>query len=114
MSVLLNEVSIKPLRELRMWHWYKVTSNRAQERNHEARATAYRASNGDPNIANALAKREDRKAAFYKKTADFHIKAVQALNDVVPGTAEGDCIADDAQRYLLAINPLRDPRSAVA
>lgn len=91
MSILLNEASIQPLRELRMWHWCKVLSNRAQERNHEGRAAAYRASGGDPNHVSALAKREDRKAEFYYKTANFHALAVQALNDAVPGTAENDC-----------------------
>lgn len=62
------------LRELRLWHWRRAMSSRKA-------ADKYRGQ--DSRFAMSQTKQNDARA-------DFHIKAVQALNDVVPGTAEYD------------------------
>jgi hypothetical protein len=59
------------LRALRLWHWQKAMDYRRK-------ANDQRASNYSRKCHNA--------------NADMHIKAVQALNDVVSGTAEQDDI----------------------
>lgn len=75
------------LRLLRLWHWRKVEGNRGNARSYEKEAERQRAAHpGSPvagNHATKLAKRAHGKA-------DFHLKAVQLLNDVVSGTAEED------------------------
>jgi hypothetical protein len=70
------------LKALRMWHWRQLTEYRRMERNAE-RGTS-------------LSPREQAQSvAYYKRHADFHLGAVQALNDVVPGVAEYDCMDED-------------------
>lgn len=78
------------LRNLRSWHYRKMILNGAQHRNHSHRCEQYANAGGDQNIANALAKRESKKAEFYLKELTFHTLAVQALNGVVSGSAQED------------------------
>ena len=70
-----NAVMARPsdteLRALRLWHWRKAMDYRRKAR--DDRASPY-----------------SRKC--HNANADMHIKAVQALNDVVSGTAEQDDI----------------------
>jgi len=75
------------LRELRMWHWGFVVSNRRSARAAEQKLAQ-------------TADRDRIKRAYYigqvtnyHNKANFHLKAVQALNDVVDGTAEADFAA---------------------
>lgn len=73
------------LRELRMWHWKRALAARANERLNEHLLT---------DKANwALGFSIRHKIAVSRARADMHIRAVQALNEVVPGTAEEDCNA---------------------
>lgn len=62
------------LRALRVWHWRIAMNARRAAKCYREQGTVY---------SNRQAKTCDRRA-------DFHIKAVQALNDVVSGTAEQD------------------------
>lgn len=61
----------RTLRDLRLWHWRLVVSNRASARDMEAQG-------------------RQRQARALHGKADWHLSAVQALNDVVSGTAEAD------------------------
>jgi hypothetical protein len=70
------------LKELRMWHWKKVLSKRASAGFHE---TMYKTSPAGV----AFHKHRARQDCA---SANFHINAVQTLNDLLPETtAEEDC-----------------------
>lgn len=60
------------LRDLRAWHWKEVLRNRRHEERFNKIGPANR-------------------AATHKRIADFHMKAVQTLNDLFPmgDNAEG-------------------------
>lgn len=73
------------LRRLRLWHWRKVLAHRDLARAHEQHAVLWEEQN--PGKKNRYAR---GRARHYDKTANFHLGAVQALNDVVDGTAEQD------------------------
>lgn len=75
-------VELTPLRKLRMWHWRMALSARRNQEKHEQAAELPRNPNKTYNAT---------RARYHKRIADFHIRAVQALNDVVDGTAERDC-----------------------
>lgn len=62
------------LRALRLWHWRAGMSNRKSQQKYEHGTTGY----------------AKRQAANCKRRANQHFKFVQALNDVVSGTAEQD------------------------
>lgn len=62
------------LRELRLWHWRLVMSNRTKARLLEEDGTHW----------------DKRHARVFHRKADWHLSAVQVLNDVVSGTAEDD------------------------
>lgn len=78
------------LRELRKWHWQQAMQNRGhaewRERSGEYEATANQRSH----------------TQVYHNKANFHIRAVQALNDVVMGTAERDIDRDNVERAAQA------------
>jgi hypothetical protein len=80
-SIPTSELS--SLRMLRLWHWRKAMSARRSENKHVAEAERYEAMGRVANFDRHRAGNDGRRA-------DFHIKAVQLLNDVVPGTAEED------------------------
>jgi hypothetical protein len=68
------------LTELRIWHWERVESHRASQRKYEQLLKS-----GDP------AKfYNERKVADHNRYANFHIKCVQALNDVLATTVHQD------------------------
>lgn len=68
------------LTELRVWHWKSVLASRKRARKCET----------DEKIAQkGLIWCKIRSKHFHKQ-ADFHLGAVQALNDILSGTAEGD------------------------
>lgn len=73
------------LKELRMWHWRQAMDYRAVAKS--IRESAEDTQRFSPR------ERGHRltDAANLDKIADFHIRAVQGLNDHVPGTAEQDC-----------------------
>lgn len=58
------------LKELRMWHWQCALEFRG--------------------MANGAGRSKAERETLHSE-ADFHIAAVQCLNDYVPGTAEEDC-----------------------
>lgn len=65
------------LKELRIWHWKKVLSARKradQKRTISKTPTGHYAS----------------EAIQADRLANFHLGCVQALNDVLPGTAQQD------------------------
>jgi hypothetical protein len=66
---------INSLRSLRLWHWKRALAHRRS-------ADTYRA--GTTRYAKEQTARNDCRA-------NFHIGAVQLLNDYVSGTAEEDC-----------------------
>lgn len=74
------------LRELRMWHWRELLNERRLQNKFEERARS-----ANPgyyfNTNNGHAKR-------HKQQASLHLGAVQALNDVLTGTAEQDCMEE--------------------
>lgn len=79
------------LKELRVWHWQKLLQARIQQRKHEEIAAAFVAGPHKIGISNTLrAARSLDTAKRYGHKASLHLGAVQALNDVVPGTAEQD------------------------
>lgn len=75
------------LKELRMYHWDQVMSKRATANRTEARITDHCGSHNRSYFK--------RTAAAAHKVANFHLGAVQALNDFVEGTAEHDCNVRD-------------------
>lgn len=81
------------LRSLRLWHWRKVLSFRAIALRHEAYADDWERRN--PGKACRYSRTKARNA---HKTANRHLGAVQALNDVVSGTAEQDAAREDAAK----------------
>ncbi len=101
------------LKELRMWHWRALMRARNQQRKHEAEADKLqmRGNVASMNERNRktffeLAKRETLISLDYQKKADFHLGAVQALNDVVSGHAETDCYeADKVTVGLVELTP---------
>lgn len=73
------------LRSLRLWHWRKVLALRSVAAAHEAHADQWEQMHpGRP------CRHSRSRARSYHRQANFHIGAVQALNDVVSGTAEQD------------------------
>lgn len=70
------------LRELRMWHWRRLLVCRAGERKHEAELASDQSRNRSYH---------EQRLRYARQNADFHLKAVQALNMVCQGTAEQDC-----------------------
>ncbi len=84
------------LKELRMWHWRQCLHARELERRYEVRAAEF--------VNATYSNRKNLQLAkARKREADFHLSAVQALNDPVwsaygPGyfqTAEQDCYEAD-------------------
>lgn len=75
------------LRALRLWHWRKVLSYRATATAAEQRVESWE--NTNRGKVNRWA-RNRAKAAHQK--ANWHLGAVQVLNDVVDGTAEQDAM----------------------
>jgi hypothetical protein len=67
--------TILNLRELRMWHWKRAMAHRRSADTYRGQTTRY---------AKEQTARNDCRA-------NFNIRAVQILNDYVPGTAEEDC-----------------------
>lgn len=68
------------LTELRIWHWGRVESFRRSQRRYEHRLeTGQQAKFYDARLA-----------AAHNRNANFHIKCVQALNDVLDTTVFQD------------------------
>lgn len=79
-------VELSPLRRLRMWHWRIVLRARANEQRHRAAAEKWERQHG----RRCGSSRHQERANY--NLANFHLKAVQALNDVLTDTtAETDC-----------------------
>jgi broad specificity polyphosphatase/5'/3'-nucleotidase SurE len=68
------------LTQLRIWHWKRVESHRNSQRRYE-----HKMENGDSAVFY-----NQRKIADHKREADFHLKCVQALNDVLETTVHQD------------------------
>lgn len=83
------------LRVLRLWHWRKVVGNRTNQRMYEEEARRQRDKYPDKPAASKYSVKKAKQAGGL---ADFHLKAVQFLNDVVPGTAEDDASVAEAIR----------------
>ncbi|QYW02184.1 hypothetical protein CPT_Sonora_083 [Stenotrophomonas phage Sonora] len=81
-------MNLVSLGDLRLWHWRAAMSARHHQLGHE-RDRDFMIKNKDK-----VPKSLDRLIDSNKQKADFHIKAVQALNDVVPGTAEADDVPE--------------------
>lgn len=75
-------------RELRLWHWRKVSYWRTVEREHAERAKAWESRN--PELGRCRYSRCKEQNA--KTNALFHLGAVQALNDCP------DCLATTAEQ----------------
>lgn len=73
------------LRELRLWHWKKFVKARAETVVAEFGQQAY-SRQGKFALSRKFARRALKKHAV----ANFHVKCVQALNDVVEGFVEND------------------------
>jgi hypothetical protein len=80
------------LRELRLWHWRKVMTHRANERRYEADAERWEAKWPGKKCSHSR-----RMARANKSKADWHLNAVIALNDHFP---VGDTAEHDAARGL--------------
>lgn len=73
------------LKELRMWHWEKALECSVAKRQMEGRMEECN---------------ETESAVMYQYARqgwNLHMGAVQALNDVLPGTAEQDCERRDLE-----------------
>lgn len=79
------------LRALRLHHWRKVLSYRATAQRHNTYADDWEAKN-----PGKVCRYNRGKGRAMNQRANWHLGAVQALNDVVTGTAEADAIAEDA------------------
>lgn len=78
------------LKELRMWHWRQVIAFRQNAANANKRANDKRCSiHSHMNFC--------RLEINMNEMANTHMKAVQCLNDHVPGTAEADVFNDNAR-----------------
>ena len=75
-----------------MHHWRKAMKKRETQHAHEAKLRL------DPH---SNARYNKNVATRSEKSANFHIAACQALNDVLPGTAEQDCDKEDQLNLLL-------------
>lgn len=84
----MDDGSLPPmdLRQLRLWHWNKVVSYRDLAMRHDAYAAELEKVSTLP----ALDRYNRSRARNAHKRANWHLGAVQALNDVVTGTAERD------------------------
>jgi hypothetical protein len=77
-----------------MWHWRKLVSNRQTANQYRERVT--------PTCGPTNERYFNRMADNAGKRADFHLSAVQALNDAVWATcedfptAEQDCAEEDS------------------
>lgn len=79
-------VELSPLRRLRMWHWRKVMTARTNEHRHRDAAEKWERQYG----RRCGSSRHQERANY--NLANFHLKAVMALNDVLTDTtAETDC-----------------------
>ena len=72
-------------REVRLWHWRKVLGFRKVAREFEEDAKSWEAVN-----PGKKARYFSSKARQNHGKADWHLSAVQSLNEVVSGTAEQD------------------------
>lgn len=82
------------LRALRLWHWKKVVAARASAHRHEAYTEAFERDNpGKVDPYNRVI------AHSHHRMANFHLGAVQVLNDFFPAgdTAEHDAAAAAAE-----------------
>lgn len=78
MVVELPAAAVQQLKELRMYHWRQVVAFRAQERRKAEHNLAYGKAEGDS-------------LEPYQRGAAIHMRACQALNDILPGSGEYDC-----------------------
>lgn len=67
------------LRELRLWHWNKVVAFRKKATEYEAHAENWEAKYPSKKCCYAR-----NKAKFNHARANWHLRAVQALNDCFP------------------------------
>lgn len=67
------------IRDLRMWHWRKVVTHRSNAERFEKHSRECLAAG--THKKNEL-RHPDRQARINHRIANFHLKAVQALNDV--------------------------------
>lgn len=79
---------IKDFKSLRMWHWREFLAHREEELKFES----YK----DTAPAPAYLLTYQRISTMARAQARVHLGAVQVLNDLLPGTAEQDCAAEDA------------------
>ena len=90
------------LKELRMWHWRQLMRFRNQENCHLDKAKAWMSAPMKLGYNPVVwAKREEKKAETYRKQANFHLGAVQVLNDSLPGTAENDCFEEEHHKSIM-------------
>lgn len=80
-------------RDVRMWHWHKVVSFRAKGRKHEARVEELKAQGV---VATAL-RHDTSQARQAHGRADFHLKCVQAMNDIP--SLQGSTAEQDYARF---------------
>lgn len=78
----------KTLKALRMWHWRQVLTNRAEQDKFEMLAEKLKHHPVKSRTFTEI-------ATNTRMQANLHLSAVQVLNDVLPGTAEQDCAAED-------------------
>jgi hypothetical protein len=73
-TCMCEGVELSSVRELRAWHWREVTRNRGHQIRYEKMGGS------------------EARAKMHRKIADFHLKAVQTLNEffAVGDTAEKD------------------------
>ncbi len=87
-----------------MWHWRALIRARDSQRLSQKIADGFANMSSTYSLNNA--KHYDNQARSHQKKADFHLGAVQALNDVVPGSAEDDCAeVDKIELGLVTISP---------
>lgn len=86
------------LRELRLWHWRRALKHRENQTRHLKAADEWGSLEGTKS-QRAEMTHNLRRARAEGRLADFHISAVQALNDCFPDpldTAEKDAAAPRA------------------
>lgn len=86
-AALASESEIQ-MRKLRLWHWRKVVAHRKQQDHFEDRLSK------NPRQEGLVIATQGRD--FHKDVANFHLSAVQTLNDLFP---VGDYAEADEIRF---------------
>ena len=82
-------------REVRLWHWRKVMTHRGNAKMFQAQMEAWEIEHAPLKARHSRSKMNQQNGI-----ADWHLNAVQALNEFVSGTAEQDEIESKLYNHI--------------